>query len=109
VIWVLLSEGVKTGENYSRMTIQYGDNSVGQREVYERSERFKRVRTSVDDAHSGLSSIVTGVQVKRQINQRIWDNRRINSDETASEMINSHGKNRCKNGLRPDLEHFILT
>jgi hypothetical protein len=48
------------------------------------SGRFKGGWTSVDDERTGRST-VTCNEVKEQIDQRIWDNRRISIDETASE------------------------
>jgi len=39
---------------------------------------------------------------EQPISQRIWDNRRFGSDETASEMCMSCGKMRRKNGFRPN-------
>jgi len=38
-----------------------------------------------DDGRSGRQSIVTRVEVKEQLGQRIRDNRRISTYETASE------------------------
>jgi len=51
---------VKIGEIYRRMTVQYGDNCVNQREVYGWVERFKGGRTSVAGyVRCGLTSTVT--------------------------------------------------
>jgi hypothetical protein len=68
-------------------------------------EIFKRQQNSFD-ALSGLSSIVTFVEVKGQINQRIRDNQRIIIDETTSEISICGGKKRFKNGLTPNQKHF---
>jgi hypothetical protein len=46
---VLWSESMKTDEIYGRMTVQYGDNCMNQRQVYEWLKWFKGGRTSVDD------------------------------------------------------------
>jgi hypothetical protein len=56
---------------------------------------------NVDDAHSGLQSIVTCFGINEQVYESIWDNRRINSDEIASKISVSHEKIWCKNSLRP--------
>jgi hypothetical protein len=53
-------------------------------------------------------SALTHVEVKEQIDQSIWKNRRIITDKTASEMVISHRKNRCKNGLRTKRNYCIL-
>jgi hypothetical protein len=41
------------------------------------------------------------------IYQRIRENRKIDIDETASEMSISHEKG-CRSGVRPNREHFIV-
>jgi hypothetical protein len=77
---------VKTGEIYVR-TIQYGENCMGQKKLYEWAERVKggwTVQPMI--LHSGRSSIVTRVEVKEQNDQRIRDNRRVRIDKTSSEM-----------------------
>jgi hypothetical protein len=51
---------------------------------------------------------VTQSEVKRQIDQRIWDNCRISIDKTVSETSIRHGKKMLKNGLCPNRKHFIL-
>jgi len=48
VIRFLWSEGVKTGEIYGRMTVQYGDNCRGQSKVLEWVGRFKGGQTNVE-------------------------------------------------------------
>jgi hypothetical protein len=79
---------VKTGEIYGRMTVQYGDNCMSQRKVYERVERFGgggwRSVDDDDDARSGGSLTVTCVEVKERIDQRIRDNRRMKIHYVAS-------------------------
>jgi hypothetical protein len=72
---------------------------MSQRKVYEWVEILKGGRKSVD-ASSGRLSTATCVEVKEQNDYRVRDNRRISVDETASDMSTTHGKNRCKNGLR---------
>jgi hypothetical protein len=51
-------------------------------------ERFKggRAKSVVNDEHLERSSRYHVFRLKRQINQRICDNRRIIADEIASEM-----------------------
>jgi hypothetical protein len=56
------------------MTLQYGDNGMGQRKVYVRMEKYKGIRTNVDDSCSGRPSIVTCVEVKEETDQRNRDN-----------------------------------
>jgi hypothetical protein len=48
---------------------------------------------------SGRPSTVTCITIKEQIVQRIRDNRRISTDETALETDIVYGKKRCKNDL----------
>jgi hypothetical protein len=58
-----------------------------QKKLSGRVERFKECqKIFVDDARSGHPLTVTSVE---QIDQHIWDNRRINIDKTASEMTSS--------------------
>jgi len=58
-----------------KTTVQYGNNYVRQRKVYAWVERFKGGRTSDDDdACSGWPWAVTRAEVKKQIDQCIWDN-----------------------------------
>jgi hypothetical protein len=65
VIRFLWSEGVKTGEIYGRMSVQYGDNCMRRREVYVWVERFGGGRRSVDnDSRSGRPTTVNSVEVK---------------------------------------------
>jgi len=85
---------VKTGKLSGTVTVQYGDNCTSQRKVYELAEIHKGGRTS-DNACSGRPSNVKPLEIKEQIYQRIRDNL------TASEIAISHGKKRCKIGLRP--------
>jgi len=47
---------------------------------------FKGPRNFIDDARSGRQSTVTCVEIKGKTVQRIWDNRRISINKTASEM-----------------------
>jgi hypothetical protein len=72
-------------------------------------EGSRRGRTGVDGACSGQSLTVTYVEVNEQIDQHIRDNRRISTDEITSAVSISNGKNWCKNGLKPNRKHFILT
>jgi hypothetical protein len=51
---------------------------------------------------------VTCVGVKDQIDQRNRDNRRINTDETASEVSIGHEKKQHKNVLRRNRKYSIL-
>jgi hypothetical protein len=46
-------------------------------------ERLKRVRTCVDDVRSRLSLAATRVDVKKQIDKHVRDNRRMNTNETV--------------------------
>jgi hypothetical protein len=43
-----------------------------------------------------------------QINQHVWDNWRISTDQTAPKMSSSHGKKQCKNGLRTQPKTFYF-
>jgi hypothetical protein len=54
-----------------------------------------------DDACSGLLSTVKLLTDMEPIYQRTRNNREINTDIIAQEMGLSHGRKRCKNGLRP--------
>jgi hypothetical protein len=47
------------------------------------------------------------VKVKEQIDQCVWDNRRISNDETTSVMTVTLGNKLYKSGLMPNQEHFI--
>jgi len=47
-------------------------------------------------------------EIKKQIDQRIRNNRKMSTDETTCEMSINHGRNQCKNGLRPNRKHCIL-
>jgi hypothetical protein len=79
----LLSECVKISEIYGQMTVQYGDNCMSPRKVYEWVENFEGGRTIVDgDARPGRPSAVTRVKVKEQV------------EESARAVDISHGKKR---------------
>jgi hypothetical protein len=75
------------------MRFQYDDNCKSQTKICEVVEKLRGGRTNViiDDSRSGWSSTVTYDEVKLHIDQRVRDNRRIRTDETASKMSNSHG------------------
>jgi hypothetical protein len=47
-------------------------------------------------------------EVKEQNNEHILDNRRVSTDETASEDSTGHEIEWRKTGLMPNLNHFIL-
>jgi hypothetical protein len=96
----------KTNESYGRMRFLYGENCTSQREVYKWVERFKRVWESGDDAHSGWPLNTTCVDVKKQNNQRIRDNRTIKTNNTAFEIKISHEKTLCNNGLISNRKHY---
>jgi hypothetical protein len=55
---------------------------------------------------SARPSTVTDVEVMKNVNQRIRENRRTSTNKIASEMSISHGNNRCKNGIRPNRKTF---
>jgi hypothetical protein len=46
--------------------------------------------------------------INEQIDQGVRDNRRISTNETASEISISHGNKQCKNDLGDRCEYFIL-
>jgi hypothetical protein len=56
------------------------------------AEWFKGRAMSVDYGRSGRSSTVTCVEVNKEIDQRIRDNRRVNISKNASEISISYGK-----------------
>jgi hypothetical protein len=80
---------------------------MSQRKVYDSGGRFEGKWASVYNSCSGLSLIVTCIEVTEQICQRIRGNRTISTDHTASEMSTSDGKQECKNGLSFNREYFI--
>lgn len=47
--FLLWSAGMKTFEIYKRMSTQYGEQCMAQKNVYEWVDRFKRGRTTADD------------------------------------------------------------
>jgi hypothetical protein len=98
----------KLVKNYRRMTVQYGGYCTSQRKFTNVCEDWQEGRHTIVDARSGPPSAVTCVEIKKQISQRIRRSHRIGTDETASETSISHGKIRCKNGLRSDVKHCIL-
>jgi hypothetical protein len=49
---------------------------------------------------TGLSSTIKRVKIKEQICQHIRENRRIDTEENASEMETTSGNKVCNNGLR---------
>jgi hypothetical protein len=51
-------------------------------------------------------STLTGVEAKKQIKQRIGDNRAIATNGTGFELGISNRKKRCKNSLRPQPKLF---
>jgi len=51
---------------------------------------------TVNNAVSEKPSIITFLEDKEQIDQRIWDSRRVNSDENPSEISIGDEKKRCK-------------
>jgi hypothetical protein len=59
---------------YRQITVYNGENCMSQREVYECVKIFKIRQMRVDDSHSWRLSAITCVEVKEQIDQRIWDN-----------------------------------
>jgi hypothetical protein len=57
VIRCLWSEGIKTFTIYKEMFTQYGDKCMAKKSVYGRVDRFKRVRTTLnDEKRSGCPS-----------------------------------------------------
>jgi hypothetical protein len=86
MIRFLRSEGVKTGEIYGRMTLQCGSNYISQENVYEWMERFEEWRTNDRYTRSEWPPTITRVEVKELIDQRIRDNRTINTYGTAFEI-----------------------
>jgi hypothetical protein len=56
------------------------------RNLHEWMEIFKGRLVNVDVASYGLPSTETCVGCKQQVDQCIWDNRRISADEIKSEM-----------------------
>lgn len=57
-------KGWKTSDIYGRMLVQYGDNCMSQRKVYERMQKLKEdVRLLI-----------------KRVHQRIRENRRISAD-----------------------------
>jgi hypothetical protein len=48
VIIFLWAEGIKPSEIHRRMLVQYGGKCIGQREVYEWVERFKKWKNVCD-------------------------------------------------------------
>jgi hypothetical protein len=48
VIRFLWAEGIKPSEIHRRMLVQYGDKCIGQREVYEWVESFKKWKNVCD-------------------------------------------------------------
>jgi len=68
------------------LTVQCADDSMTQRRLHKLQKALKEIRTVVDDddAHFLQPSAAMCVGVKKQIVQRIRDNRRIISVEIAS-------------------------
>jgi hypothetical protein len=91
------------------MTVQYGDNCMNHRKVYEWKIRSKRRWPGVDDERYGRATDCNMIEFKKQNYQRIRDNRRTRTAEIAPEMSISHGKKRWRNGLRPNKMHCIVT
>jgi len=81
----LWSEGVKTGEIYGRLIIQYDHHCKNRRKVYGCVKRLKWLRADAVDVCYGWPWIVPYAEVRGQIDQR---NRRTSTDVTASEMSN---------------------
>jgi hypothetical protein len=69
--------GCKNNEICGRIILQYDCNSMSQIKVYEMASKI------VNDACSGLLSTVACVYIKGQLDQRIWDIRRISIDLIA--------------------------
>jgi len=66
------------------LTVQCADDGMTQRRLHKSQKAFKEMRTGVDDdAHFLQPSAAMCVGVKKQIVQRIRDNRRIIRVETA--------------------------
>jgi hypothetical protein len=59
-------------------------------------------------ARSEGPSTETCIEVKEQIEQRIRDNRKISSEQTAYEMSISYGKKWHKNALNDPSENILL-
>jgi hypothetical protein len=92
VIRFLWAEGIKPSEIHRRMLVQYGDNCIGQRKVYEWVEGFKNGRMNVTgEDRSGCpitSSSVTNVDC---VNTLIQENRRITVSAVANVLDISYG------------------
>ena len=82
------------------LTVQCADDSMTQRRLHKLQKALKEIRTVVDDddAHFLQPSAAMCVGVKKQIVQRIRDNRRIISVEIAS-VIHRSWCRRCSHGL----------
>jgi hypothetical protein len=75
---------VNPSEIYGRTAVQYDSNSVWQSNVYEWAEKFEGW-INIDYMYSQWPVIVTCMEIKEQLDQRIQDNRR------TTLMITSHG------------------
>jgi hypothetical protein len=69
-------------------TVPYNSNCMGRSKiwVYEKMEIFKRGRTGVDEVCSRQPTI-TRTEMKEQIDQRIWDNRIINTPKFYLKLV----------------------
>jgi hypothetical protein len=69
-------------------------------------ERFREGETNVNDARYGRPSASTYVQDNEEINQRIWENRRINNDEIVSDLRKYSQKKALQGRFKAQL--FVL-
>jgi hypothetical protein len=84
----LYPEYVKIGEIYD-LTVQNGDNCLGQRNIPWIDGKIQRRQTSAADAHYGFPSAVMCVEVKEQPGMYIWNNHRVITDERQYEIKKS--------------------
>jgi hypothetical protein len=85
IIGSFLQEDVIISDIFGRVKDKFGDKYMNQNELYQWIESCKQgTARVVDCACTDGSSAIICSQIKVQIVQRIRDNRRINTDDTAS-------------------------
>ena len=92
MIRFLWSEGVSGTEIHRRLLVQYGNNCLPQRSVYEWIEKFKNGRTSVtQNEGAGRPVTATNEENIERSREMILSDRRITVDDVANRLQISHG------------------
>ena len=92
VIRFLAAEGAKLNEVDTRMSVQYGNSCLNQRNVYKWMERFKEGRICIkDEPGQGRPSEMNTPEKQQAVSDLILAERRITVEEIAQQLDISTG------------------